>query len=631
VSQKRYWYFNGFLGRQLLLVFFVILSTTDSLAASEEAVKVGENVQVSAANSHLIHLQPVVDVDPDDPQHLIACSHLLTEEPEKTFHGVVYVSFDGGKTWLESLRPEGEGLHPACAFGRGRLAYVVTLGRSDCLPGMCTYNNLEIYRSTDGGRKWSKSSGFFHADDHPYISVDRVRQTRRDVIYVSTLVGAMPFDDLTANANWPALVPSGFAVYISDDEGKSFSAPVSAYSSGGHGVPILGSSCIMADGTYVLMFPELMKASSEFDDHEKANHNAWIKVVTSHNGGKTLEHASVVAATNWGLDRGTSSSLQQGIAADVSSSPFRNRLYVVWQARQLTRHRIWLSHSDDVGKTWSTPVSIDDAPPEASGGPNDFMPAVAVNNVGVVGITWYDRRENPDGLGWYARFAASLDGGDTFLPSVRVSTAPMSFSHRHQATYTGRFSDTVSDEPSSAVDYSTGFAAGPDGVFRAAWTDNRTGYPQLWTAPIKVSGPVFRNGSNEASQLSEVSSSAPVHIGNPYWDWSTGEFECDLFIKNVSPTMLPGPLKLRFLSFDSALGVVSAVKVDGRPIEAGSIVAIAQDGLKPAAWSKPIRLTAQVKVLFGPHDPDAGGRLRQIFRIDSKTLAPFRTNNSVQN
>jgi hypothetical protein len=47
-------------------------------------------------------------------------------------------------------------------------------------------------------------------------------------------------------------------------------------------------------------------------------------------------------------------------------------------------------------------------------GPDDFMPAIAVNPSGAVGVMWYDRRDKPDDLGYFVRFSASVDGGETF-------------------------------------------------------------------------------------------------------------------------------------------------------------------------------------------------------------------------
>src|SRR5207253_9379250 len=109
---------------------------------------------------------------------------------------------------------------------------------------------------------------------------------------------------------------------------------------------------------------------------------------------------------------------------------------------------------------------------------------------------------------------------------------------------------------------------------------------------------------------------------SPYWDWSTRKFECDLFVKNISSTPIAGPLKLRLLRLDSAVGHFEGAKVDGKVLETGSVFDVSSDGLKSGEWSKPLHFTAQVKVLFGPHDPDAEERLQRIFTIDSKTFAP---------
>src|SRR5207247_9521570 len=89
------------------------------------------------------------------------------------------------------------------------------------------------------------------------------------------------------------------------------------------------------------------------------------------------------------------------------------------------RSGILLSYSGDGGRTWSAPRTVNDDRPRLKGpGPDDFLPDVAVNAAGVVGVAWNDRRDHPDNLAYTVRFTASLDGGDTFLPSVRVSPQP---------------------------------------------------------------------------------------------------------------------------------------------------------------------------------------------------------------
>jgi hypothetical protein len=139
------------------------------------------------------------------------------------------------------------------------------------------------------------------------------------------------------------------------------------------------------------------------------------------------------------------------------------------------RTEIMIASSADKGKTWSAPVTVSDAPQVArdSGGPDQFMPTVAVNKEGIVGVLWYDRRDNPNNRDYYARFSASLDGGATWLKSVRVSSA---------ANEPGKKGGSVTNGDTS------GLAASADGRFHALWIDNRSGTPQAWTAPITVAG-----------------------------------------------------------------------------------------------------------------------------------------------
>jgi hypothetical protein len=75
---------------------------------------------------------------------------------------------------------------------------------------------------------------------------------------------------------------------------------------------------------------------------------------------------------------------------------------------------------------------------------------------------WYDRQDNPDNIGYWPQFSASFDGGETWLPSVRVSDSP----------------NMASDD--------TRMNQRRHGVFHPVWIDNRTGVPQIWTATVRV-------------------------------------------------------------------------------------------------------------------------------------------------
>ncbi len=82
-------------------------------------------------------------------------------------------------------------------------------------------------------------------------------------------------------------------------------------------------------------------------------------------------------------------------------------------------HRdIVLTSSSDGGATWSPKVLVNDDPPMF----DNYLPEVAVDGVGRVHVTWYDRRDDPiNGDDYNVYWTQSDDGGATFQPSVRMS------------------------------------------------------------------------------------------------------------------------------------------------------------------------------------------------------------------
>ena len=105
-----------------------------------------------------------------------------------------------------------------------------------------------------------------------------------------------------------------------------------------------------------------------------------------------------------------------------------------------------------------------------------------MNRDGVVGVAWYDARNageryKHEFVCLEIYFTASLDGGSTFLPEMKVSSeksCPM----RPQNEEVGwRFP--------AGGDY-MGFAAAPDGQFVLLWADSRSEMYQLHTATLKV-------------------------------------------------------------------------------------------------------------------------------------------------
>jgi hypothetical protein len=107
------------------------------------------------------------------------------------------------------------------------------------------------------------------------------------------------------------------------------------------------------------------------------------------------------------------------IAVDNSSGPYASSLYVVmynWTGSYL---KVITIRSTDGGKTWSEPLGL--AP--KSDTHDQFFPAISLNKDGLVGVSWLDRRNDPNDIDYQAFAAISYDGGQTFGPNWQLTTA----------------------------------------------------------------------------------------------------------------------------------------------------------------------------------------------------------------
>ena len=102
--------------------------------------------------------------------------------------------------------------------------------------------------------------------------------------------------------------------------------------------------------------------------------------------------------------------------------------------------------------------------------------AAAVNGNGVVGVAWIEARQEAGGECADVYFAASLDGGETFLREARVN---------------GAAACERTDNGPARSDY-YGMVTDDRGRFRLLWSDPRDGLFALRTALVEVDGRVVR-------------------------------------------------------------------------------------------------------------------------------------------
>jgi hypothetical protein len=109
--------------------------------------------------------------------------------------------------------------------------------------------------------------------------------------------------------------------------------------------------------------------------------------------------------------------------------------------------QVLITHSDDGGMTWSTPVPVT----PASATNDQFKPRVSLSASGSVGVTWLDRRDDPYNINYRTYAAISRNG--IFTKDVALATASSA----------PLFGLSYNDSPAANVwSGSTLFAAWPD-------------------------------------------------------------------------------------------------------------------------------------------------------------------------
>ena len=550
------------------------------VSAQQTQISVGPNVRVSVANSTRAHTELSIAADPEDPKHLLACSIITNSEGPPKASTIVYVTFDGGTTWTPTRETSEffKSGDPACTLGQSGSAYFVADVRTSQENPFTV-----VYRSSDGGRTWLPPVEMSYIE-RPSIVVDVSKSAYREYVYVNGWSAVKDFDG----------TKRGFGIGLrrSVNSGRSFEPPIIRLplENDRHYTNGMGNCRILSDSTIVCVFSQSNDDSPVENQVQSLRLNSKLKIITSSNGGESFSNAVTVSEYHMMRRPPGTSSLNPTLAVDQGDGPFKDRIYVTWADVSSGRSEISFAYSSNKGKTWSNPQSINDDQPfdfaNLSSGPDDFMPSVAVNRDGVVGVLWYDRRESTDNLGWHARFTASLDGGETFLPSVKVSEAPAKFDA--DTRWPVFYWRAVSGGGSSSLPGSTlnlnleimgqlfnggdygGIAADAAGVFHPLWADNRTGLHQLWTAAVSVKGVAKANP--ELNGLEDVTEKVTLDILRAEYERKSDLLIVDVRLTNTSKHNLRGPFKARVVGLKSDVGGQVAITSQSKREGVGALL-----------------------------------------------------------
>jgi hypothetical protein len=435
------------------------------LKPAAEQYSVSANVQVSLSNRQVAHNEVVIATDPGNPARLLAGSIIERQKDGRRADTVTaYASSDGGATWepvLEKMTEKAGPTYvdPAVAFGPSGSAYFASLGR------LGTGNFIDIVRSRDGGKTWTGDTRLEHRDDRPFLVVDCTTGEFCDRLYCTC--------SLESEKQWRRL-----GIYVSTDGGKAFNPPHALPVEPDGSAIIPGPPVVLSDGVLVIPY---QSSFSRTDPKKGVHHSYSIRLRRSQTGGKSFLPEQTVCVREpdtW------PTAINPMLAVDPGSNAYRDRLYLVWSEATLQGLSVMVSMSKDKGKTWSDPVALSEQARQGAGPAvethDGVLPVVAVNKAGVVAVSWYDSRgSRPGKPTCNVHLRASLDGGETWLPSVRVTDVASTFELRKPGSARIALGDTA------------GLAADAAGGFHPVWIDGRTGVRQVFTATVRVKG---RNG-----------------------------------------------------------------------------------------------------------------------------------------
>jgi hypothetical protein len=329
---------------------------------------------------------------------------------------IVAASFDSGQSWTPSSLPfslctggsVGNGgdfdraTDPWVSIAPDGTAYALSLSFSGgtLVPGSASA--MLVSRSIDGGLTWGGPTTLIRDGDQFFNDKGTITADTNDSRYAYAV-----WDRLTTNNDGPTWMARTV------DGGRSWEPARNIYDPG-PGNQTLGNQIVtLPGGTIVNLF-------AEFDTQPGMGLTASIRAIRSSDHGDSWSTPVMIAEllALGSNDPDTGVPVRDGSDVPEVTADSSGVIYVVWQDSRFSngqRDAIALSRSMDGGVTWSTPVRVN-----SDGSAIAFSPTVHVRSDGVIGVTYYDFRNNtPD---------------RTTLPTdywIALSTDALSFRESH--------------------------------------------------------------------------------------------------------------------------------------------------------------------------------------------------------
>ncbi|MFL6451122.1 MAG: sialidase family protein [Bryobacteraceae bacterium] len=293
---------------------------------------------------------------------------------------------------------------------------------------------VALSRSTNGGASWEdpiaavQKNGFSHFLDKPWSATDPADSRNIFVTYTD-------FDSSGTVCGVQSGVPidrAAIELVHSADGGVTWTTPLviteACSTAPSFAFPQGSQVSVDSGGTVYVAWESFVGATA-------TTRALWIRNSTDHSAtfASAVKIDDVIETGDGYALQGTFRSNEFPMMAVDRSS---GALYVTWndgrnfamadsEAPDGVYHYadILIRRSTNGGATWSPAVRVNSDPLShlfrgQSRGTDHYMPGVAVDKTGSVGVCWYDRRSDPSNLTSGRFCSTSRDGGSTWQPSL---------------------------------------------------------------------------------------------------------------------------------------------------------------------------------------------------------------------
>ena len=364
-------------------------------------------------------VEPSVAVNPLNPNNLVGSWQQDRWSTGGSQGIVVANSFDGGATWSTRALPFSRcaggtaanggdfdrASDPWTTFAIDGSAYQLSLSFTGATFAPGSQSALVVARSSDGGATWGANTTLTRDGIQFFNDKGSITADPRDARFVYAT-----WDRLNSTGGGPTL----FARSI--DNGVTWSSARVIYDPGVNSQTVGNVIVLLPDGTLVDLFTKI-------DFGANNTQTSALTAIRSSDRGLTwsapIKVADLLAIGT--SDPQTGAAVRDAsILGQIAADPAGN-LMVVWQDARFSggaRDGVAFSRSSDGGFTWSAPRAINGAPTAAA-----FVPVVAARADGVIGVIYYDFRDDTADATtlltdlWLAR---SADAGRTWT-EVRLA------------------------------------------------------------------------------------------------------------------------------------------------------------------------------------------------------------------